>query len=315
MALLSLTLELDGLDPEWVEAACLEAGAVSLSFTDQRDDPILEPAPGEFRLWPATRLQALFDAATADRGALAATLAGALGVEPARLHFAAVEERAWERAWLEDFHPMRFGERLWICPSHAHVSEPGAVVVRLDPGLAFGTGTHPSTRLCLEWLDAHPIAGARAIDFGCGSGVLAVAAAKLGAAQVDAHDIDPQALLATGENAAANGVGPRVAVHAAAETLPSDADLLLANILSSPLVELAPRLAGRLAPGGSLVLAGLLDEQAEEVIAAYAPWLRLEAWRRLEGWTCLAGQRAGDGRPTPASGSECRGSSVANRRP
>ncbi|MCC6171109.1 MAG: 50S ribosomal protein L11 methyltransferase [Gammaproteobacteria bacterium] len=315
MALYSLTLDLDGLDPAAVEEACFEAGAVSLSFTDQRDDPILEPAPGEFRLWPATRLQALFDDATTDCDALAADLADSLGVDAARFARAAVAERAWERAWLEDFRPMRFGERLWICPSHASVADAGAVVVRLDPGLAFGTGTHPTTRLCLEWLDANLVPGTRAIDFGCGSGVLAVAAARLGAARVDAHDIDPQALLATRENAAVNAVAGCVRVHEAPATLPDGAGIVLANILSGPLVELAPRLAGLLAPDGALVLAGLLDEQADEVIDAYAPWLELAVWRRLDGWTCLAGHRvAPDDRPTAAAGSEWPGQGPASRR-
>jgi ribosomal protein L11 methyltransferase len=157
------------------------------------------------------------------------------------------------------------------------------------------------------------------IDFGCGSGVLAVAAAQLGATAVEAHDIDPQALLATRENAAVNGVGPRVTVVAAADELRPGVDLVLANILSGPLVQLAPRLAGLLAPEGSLVLAGLLDEQADEVRDAYAPWLRLEPWRRLDGWTCLAGRRApGTPAPTrgaPSTGSECPGSLPASRRP
>jgi len=302
MSLLSVSLDLDGLDPERVEDACFAAGAASLSFTDQRDDPILEPAPGEFRLWPATRLQAMFEQKGPDRAAFAialvGTLAAVLGIGTARVQVADVADKAWEREWLKDFHPMRFGERLWICPAHAEVDTPGATVVRLDPGLAFGTGTHPSTRLCLEWLDAQAQPAQRAIDFGCGSGILAVAAARLGADSVQAHDIDPQALLASGENAAANGVGERIVVVADAGALRGGADLVLANILSGPLVELAPRLAGLLAPGGALVLAGLLDEQAPEVIAAYAPWLRLEPWRRLDGWTCLAGRGA------PPTGSE-----------
>jgi ribosomal protein L11 methyltransferase len=323
MSLLSVTLDLDGLDPEAAEDACFAAGAVSLSFTDQRDDPILEPAPGEFRLWPATRLQALFEPEGDDRGAyaaaLAAAIAGALGIPRARVAVADVADKAWEREWLKDFHPMRFGERLWICPSHAEVDAPGAVVVRLDPGLAFGTGTHPTTRLCLEWLDAGLRPGSRAIDFGCGSGVLAVAAAKLGAAAVEAHDIDPQALLATRENAAANGAGAEVTVVAAAEDLQPAADLVLANILSGPLVQLAPRLTGLLGQDGSLVLAGLLDEQAREVVDAYAPWLRLEPWRRLDGWTCLAGRREpGDlppARGAPSTGPEWPGSPPASRRP
>ena len=304
----SVTLDLDGLDPERVEDACFAASALSLSFTDQRDDPILEPAPGEFRLWPATRLQAIFDADAAPPAEVAAGIAAALGVEAARLAIAPVAERAWEREWLKDFHPMRFGARLWICPSHASVDDPGAVVVKLDPGLAFGTGTHPTTRLCLEWLDAELAPGARAIDFGCGSGVLAVAAARLGAARVDSHDIDPQALLATRENAAANGVESRVPVHASADSLPAGADVVLANILSGPLAELAPRLAALVAPGGALVLAGLLDEQADEVAAAYSDLLPVRPWRRLDGWTCLAGRRpAADGRPAAASGSEWPG--------
>ncbi len=320
MPLLSLTLDLDGLDPDAAEAACFAAGAVSLSFTDQRDDPILEPAPGEFRLWPATRLQAMFetrgdDAAAsaaqpaAESGeALAHSLAGALKIPRSRIAVAAVADKAWEREWLKDFHPMRFGARLWICPSHAQVDAPDAVVVRLDPGLAFGTGTHPTTRLCLEWLDAQLQPGARAIDFGCGSGVLAVAAARLGAARVQAHDLDAQALLATRENAATNGVAARITVVAAADALEPGADLVVANILSGPLVALASRLAGLLAPRGTLVLAGLLDDQASEVVAAYSPWLHLQAWRRLDGWTCLAGcledAKPSAGRERASTGSE-----------
>ncbi|MCP5471552.1 MAG: 50S ribosomal protein L11 methyltransferase [Sinobacteraceae bacterium] len=317
MALYSLTFELDGLDPDIAETACFEAGAVSLSFTDQRDDPILEPAPGEFRLWPATRLQAIFDDATTAGDALTARLAEALGIGAARFTRASIEERAWERAWLEDFRPMRFGTRLWICPSHASVTETDAVVVRLDPGLAFGTGTHPTTRLCLEWLDANLRPAAAVIDFGCGSGVLAVAAARLDAARVDAHDIDPQALLATQENAAANAVADRIQVHTAAATLPTGtARVVLANILSGPLIELAPQLTGLLAPDGALVLAGLLDEQADEVIGAYAPWLALTAWRTLDGWTCLAGRRvAQDGRCASTVGSEWPGRKPADNPP
>jgi ribosomal protein L11 methyltransferase len=319
MPLLSVTLDLDRLDPGKVEDACFAAGAVSLSFTDQRDDPILEPAPGEFRLWPATRLQAMFEADGIDPGVLQATLAAALALPAATIRLAEVADKAWEREWLKDFRAMRFGERLWICPSHAEVGAADAVVVRLDPGLAFGTGTHPTTRLCLEWLDAQLRPGTRAIDFGCGSGVLAVAAARLGAVQVQAHDIDAQALLATLENAAANSVSERVTIVPSADDLAPEADLILANILSGPLIDLAPRLTALLAPGGALVLAGLLDGQAAEVTAAYAPWLALQPWRRLDGWTCLTGRRdAGApqaGRGPAATGSEWPGSPTASRRP
>lgn len=301
MPQVALTLDLDGLDAETVEAACFAAGALAVTYTDQRDDAILEPAPGEVRLWPATRLQAIFEA-----DALPPTqllfLAADFGCEVGRLQLRAVEEKAWEREWLRDFEPMHFGERLWIQPSHKPVDEPGAVIVELDPGLAFGTGTHPTTRLCLEYLDARTPSQGIVVDYGCGSGVLAIAALKMGAAQALAFDIDPQALVATLDNAGRNRVADRLQIHASADELaeaaamlaPSQggggADLVLANILAGPLCELAPRLLALLNPGGALVLAGLLDEQADEVIAAYAPRLQLTRWRSLEGWTCLVGR-------------------------
>jgi ribosomal protein L11 methyltransferase len=212
-----------------------------------------------------------------------------------------VEERVWEREWLKDFKPMRFGRALWICPSHAQVDDPQATVVRLDPGLAFGTGTHPTTRLCLEYLDersaSHTGNRDRIVDFGCGSGVLAIAALKLQPlARAFVHDIDPQALVATADNARANDVDSRIEAFAEAADLVrhlaqrAGADLVLANILSGPLCELAPLLTDLLAPDGEIVLAGLLDEQADDVIAAYAPAMSLTRWRSLEGWTCLVGR-------------------------
>ena len=294
----AVSLDLDGLDADAVEEACFAAGAHSVVLTDRRDDAILEPKPGEIRLWPATRLQAIFAADCADAGAIA-QLAAAIGCTPERLTVEDVPERVWEREWLKDFVPMRFGQRLWICPSHAAVQDPGAVVVNLDPGLAFGTGTHPTTRLCLEYLDSRRATPGLVVDYGCGSGVLAIAALKLEpAALALAHDIDPQALTATHDNALANGVGDRLQGFLEASDLAArvaaygGTRLLLANILSGPLCELAPRLSALLAPGGELVLAGLLDEQADEVIAAYAPALALQRWRTLEGWTCLAGRKS-----------------------
>ncbi len=290
MPQLAVSVDLDGLDAEAVEDACFAAGALSISYTDQRDDPILEPAPGEFRLWPATRLQALFPAELA-APALLADLGTRLGLDASRFGVQSVADRPWEREWLRDFHPIRCGRRLWICPSHAEVTEPAAVIVRLDPGLAFGTGTHPTTRLCLEWLDAQPGPATRAVDYGCGSGILAIAALKLGARRAEAFDIDPQALIATRDNAEANQVGDRLGIHESASTITPGADLLLANILSGPLCELAPAFRSLLAQGGQLVLAGLLDEQADEVIRAYEPWISLRPWARREGWTCLSGRR------------------------
>lgn len=290
MPQLALTLTLDGLDAERVEESCFEFGALAVSYTDQRDDPILEPAPGEFRLWPHSRLQALFPFETSP-DELVTGLSHVLRVDPARLTVETLADRVWEREWLRDFHPMCFGQRLWVAPHHAHVHTQGAVVVKLDPGLAFGTGTHATTAMCLAWLDQHVSEGARAIDYGCGSGVLAVAAVKLGAREAHAFDIDPQALTASRDNAAANDVGAHVHVVERDGDLPEGADLLMANILCGPLCELAPRFAALTRPGGRIVLAGLLSSQSEEVIQAHAPWFDLTPFACREGWTALSGTR------------------------
>src|SRR5688572_28296446 len=287
---LELRVELQGVDPEAAEEAVFAAGAVSVTLTDAVDDAILEPAPGEVRLWPRTVLQALFPAEAAGPAAIVA-LAAALDVPSARIRAGHVADRAWEREWLKDFHAMRFGRRLWIVPHHEQASaDPAAVVVRLDPGLAFGTGTHPSTALCLTWLDARLQAGSTLIDYGCGSGILAVAAARLGAGAVDAFDIDPQALLATRDNAAANDVAARVRIHDEAATLPKEVDVVVANILAGTLIDLAPRLCAMLAPGGQLILAGILKQQVHEVRAGFAAWLDLTVFAEREGWSALCGQ-------------------------
>lgn len=296
MGQLSISLDLDDRDPEAVEEACFAAGATSVVLTDRRDDAILEPKPGEIRLWPATRLEAIFPSDLASAESLV-QLAATIGCRLEELTVTHVPEKAWEREWLKDFVPMRFGERLWICPSHAEVTAHDAVILKLDPGLAFGTGTHPTTRLCLEFIDHAPRRGGLIIDYGCGSGVLALAALACDpAAQALVHDIDPQALIATRDNAAANGLDRRIEYFAEAEQLRKrvgarGADLVLANILSGPLCELAPQLVDCLAPGGTLVLAGLLTGQADEVIAAYAADVPLSRWRTLDDWVCLTGQK------------------------
>jgi ribosomal protein L11 methyltransferase len=287
---LSLSVELKGMDPASAEAACFAAGALSVTLTDAVDDAILEPAPGEVRLWPQTVMQALFPAEAAGPAAIVA-LAGALDLPPNRIHVEHVADRVWEREWLKDFHAMRFGRRLWIVPNHEALPEdPDSVTVRLDPGLAFGTGTHPSTALCLTWLDARLASGNIVIDYGCGSGVLALAAAKLGARTVHAFDIDPQALLATRDNAAANGLAGRIHVHQHATTLPAQVDVVIANILAGTLVELAPRLCGHLAPGGQLILAGILKQQVHEVRAGFGSWLELTVFAEKDGWSALSGR-------------------------
>jgi ribosomal protein L11 methyltransferase len=287
---LALTLNLDGLDAERVEQACFEFGALAVSFTDQRDDPILEPAPGEFRLWPHSRLQALFPFDTSPEE-LVAGLSHVLRLEPARFTLETLADRVWEREWLRDFHPMCFGQRLWVAPHHSHVHTTGAVIVRLDPGLAFGTGTHATTAMCLAWLDEHAGDGQVAIDYGCGSGVLAVAATKLGAREAFAYDIDPQALTATRDNSVANDVDARVHVVERDVDLPQGADLLMANILCGPLCELAPRFATLTRAGGHIVLAGLLATQADEVTRAHAPWFDIAPFATRDGWTALTGVR------------------------
>jgi len=287
---LALTLNLDGLDAERVEEACFEFGALAVSYTDQRDDPILEPAPGEFRLWPHSRLQALFSFDCSPQE-IVAGLSHVLRVDPARIGIETLADRVWEREWLRDFHPMCFGRRLWVAPHHAHVHTEDAVIVRLDPGLAFGTGTHATTAMCLGWLDANARSDDLAIDYGCGSGVLAVAAVKLGARAAHAFDIDPQALTATHDNATANGVEAQVHVVDADAKLPTGADILLANILCGPLCELAPRFAALTRPGGKIVLAGLLGNQADEVTRAHAPWFDIAPFASRDGWTALAGTR------------------------
>ncbi len=290
MPQLAITLTLDGLDAERVEEACFEFGAVAVSYTDQRDDPILEPAPGEFRLWPHSRLQALYSFETSPEEVVDG-LAHVLRLEPSRIQVETLADRVWEREWLRDFHPMCFGRRLWVSPHHAHVHTEGAVIVKLDPGLAFGTGTHATTAMCLAWLDENAGDGQLAIDYGCGSGVLGVAAAKLGAREVHAFDIDPQALTATGDNAAANGVADRVHVVDADAALPAGADILMANILCGPLCELAPRFAKLTRAGGRIVLAGLLNTQADEVTRAHEPWFEVTPFASRDGWTALSGTR------------------------
>ncbi len=296
LAYLEQSFNLGELDPQFAEQVCFEHGALAVTFTDSRDDPVLEPKPGEFRLWPATRLVALF-AAGVDASALTHSLASGLGLAPEAIHAHTVADRVWEREWLKDFHAMRFGERLWICPHHERVPDPDAVVVNLDPGLAFGTGTHASTALCLTWLDAHLFrapaghSSIQVIDYGCGSGVLGLAAAKLGADAVHCFDIDPQALIATQGNALANAVAGRVHVHEHPDGLPRGADVLLANILSGPLCELAITFASLVRPGGQIVLAGLMDHEAADVTAAYAACFHVGRFGDRDGWTCLAGRR------------------------
>ena len=296
MPFIQLILPIGAADPAPYEDALLAAGASSITLEDEGDDPVLEPLPGTTPLWPRVRLKALFDDDfDAEQVLLALRAELAQPLNDAR--FETLADRAWEREWLKDFKPMRFGQRLWICPGGQLPADPApdAVLIELDPGLAFGTGTHPTTALCLEWLDRAPVAGKQVIDYGCGSGILAIAAAKLGAASVLGVDIDPQALLATHDNAERNGVTPLIVAKLVADAHGVPVDILLANILAGPLQSLAPYFASRVSIGGHLVLSGILLNQAEAVASRYAPWFDIAPVVVRDDWARLDGVR----RPTP----------------
>ena len=293
MPFLQLTVDIGPRNPQALEDALFAAGAVSVTLLDAADDPVLEPAPGQTPLWPTIAVRALF-ADDANPDELAQVVREACGPGIAEPTFERIADKAWEREWLKDFRPMRFGRRLWVCPGGLPADDPDAVRIELDPGLAFGTGTHATTAMCLEWLDAQPPArlhGTHVIDYGCGSGILAVAALKLGAARVTATDIDPQALLATSQNAARNGVADRIEVTADPQAGGRPAGLLLANILAGPLVTLAPTLARLVQPQGMIALSGLLVEQAGTVAEAYRPWFDIGLTGTRDGWGLLGGSR------------------------
>ncbi|RMD80565.1 MAG: 50S ribosomal protein L11 methyltransferase [Gammaproteobacteria bacterium] len=294
---MELHLQAEAAAAPEVAAALEAAGALAVTLQEASgggegpsSQPVLEPGPGETPLWPLVRVSGLFPG-DEDPSPVLEALRRALGHLPPH-RWGRLPERDWVRAWMDRFGPLRCGRRLWVCPSWAAPPPEAEVVVRLDPGLAFGTGTHPSTALCLSWLDAHPPAGLEVVDYGCGSGILALAAARLGARSVLAVDHDPQALQATAANAAANAVAGRIRTLAPEALSPrARADLVLANILAGPLQALAPRLAGLLRPGGRLVLSGILEAQALAVAEAYAPWCAMEPPRLREGWALLAGRR------------------------
>ncbi len=268
----------------------MDRGAVSVSFEDAGDQPLFEPKPGETPLWRKTRVVALLDE-NVDEAALRSAAAAEFVGRVADWESLGVEDRAWERVWLEHFRPTRFGRRLWICPTGFEPPEPEAVNVRLDPGLAFGTGTHPTTALCLEWLDGLDWAGKTVVDYGCGSGILAVAALKLGAAAAYGVDIDPQALAASAENARKNGVESGLTLGYPKDLPRFEADILVANILAGPLAELVDDIVARLRPGGRLALSGILVTQVEPVRRAYEPRIEFGSTALREDWALLTGRR------------------------
>ncbi|MEW6647957.1 MAG: 50S ribosomal protein L11 methyltransferase [Pseudomonadota bacterium] len=290
MPWLQLIFETDADHAPALAALLDEAGAVAVTMEDDADQPLYEPPPGATPLWQATRVVALFEAEH-DITASLADIGAAWPGELPHWRLEQLEDRDWTREWMDTYKPMRFGARLWIVPSWTEAPDPAGTNILLDPGLAFGTGTHPTTRLCLEWLDAHPTAKQQVIDYGCGSGILAIAAALLGAEEVWAIDNDPQALIATRDNAERNAVTTHIRT-ALPDGLPScQSDVLIANILAGPLMELAPHFATLVHPGAAIVLSGILPEQAEEVLAAYRPWFDMAAPAEHDGWIRLEGQR------------------------
>lgn len=287
-------MDLDRLSPDRVEEILLRRGASSITLTDAGDRPVLEPAPGETPLWADTRITALFSA-DQNLSGLADELRTELGLGTLPTHrIETLEDRAWEREWLKDFGPMQFGRRLWVCPGESSAPD-DAVVVRLDPGLAFGTGTHPTTALCLEWLDGMPLTGKTLLDYGCGSGLLAIAALKLGCRSATAMDIDPQALTASLHNAERNRVSARLEVLGSDAAVTGRYDVLVANILAGPLLTLAESVITRLSSGGDLALSGILSGQVDNIHAAYDPWIAFdEPAFRSQGkqtWARLCGKR------------------------
>jgi len=288
---LELHLRLKSSEQPEVESVLEAQNALAITLLDAEDVPIFEPGVGEMPLWPDLCLTALFDADT-DQIELLAALDGQIPENVLRsAKFAILDDKDWTRAWMESFAPMQFGRRLWIVPTTHTPPEPDAINIRLDPGLAFGSGTHPTTALCLQWLDGLDLAGKRVVDFGCGSGILAVAALKLGAASAVAIDNDPQALLATRENAVRNGVADRLLVQSDKAAHPSACDVLLANILLPPLISLAPLLQVLVLPGGVAAFSGMLAGQEVEFIQAYRDSFQALTVIQQGDWIRIAGSK------------------------
>ena len=299
---------------EALSDALMEAGALSVSVEDADEGTDAErPLFGEPGMipteaaWDHSRVVALTDV-DADQNAIVAEAAAAIGLPQApSFTVRDVSDQDWVRLTQSQFAPIHIGKNIWVVPSWHEAPDPDALILELDPGLAFGTGSHPTTRLCMEWLEAHPAPGSTVLDYGCGSGILAMVAKKMGAGDVAGVDIDPQAIESARDNAARNSceITYYLPNDFAASALPQHAtgrfDIVVANILSSPLKLMAPMLAGRVAPGGALILSGVLARQAEEVAEAYAPFIKLGVWAEQDGWVALHG-RLGSATVPPARG-------------
>ncbi len=289
MAWEQILINVKASETEIIEDFLLENGALSVTFVDAKDTPMYEPKPGEIKLWPDTQVIGLFEQGQNPTEIVKLLTSTFPQLDSPKIQV--LEDKNWEREWMDNFHPMKFGEKLWICPSWSDIPEPNAVNLLLDPGLAFGTGTHPTTSLCLKWLDSFNLEGKTVVDFGCGSGVLAIAALLLGAKRVIGIDIDPQAIQASHENAKRNSVEDKLELFLPEHQPKLDADLVIANILAGPLQELNQIITDYCKLGGNLVMSGILEEQSQNVIDCYknkfsfsevvseGEWVRLNAVR------------------------------------
>lgn len=292
MPWIQLKLNATSANAEDIGELLMSNDALSATFTDAQDTPVFEPLPGETRLWGDTDITGLYEA-DADMASIIEVLKKSpLLANDFAYKIEQLEDKDWEREWMDNFHPMQFGKRLWICPSWKPVPDENAVNVMLDPGLAFGTGTHPTTALCLAWLDGQDLQDKVIIDFGCGSGILAIAALKLGAKRVIGIDIDPQAITASRDNAQRNNVSDQLELY-----LPADmpegllADVLVANILAGPLRELSTSIEALIKPSGSLALSGILEQQAAELLETYGQWFEMDKAEIKEEWARLSGKK------------------------
>jgi len=290
MPWLQIKINSNEQNAEYFSDQLLKHGAAAITMQDAADQEIFEPAIGTTPLWASTQITGLFDA-TIDVDLIINSLQAIVSADKnieAHFRVEQLEDKDWVRAWMDDFVPIQFADKLWLCPSWTSPPDNNATNIMLDPGLAFGTGTHPTTAMCMKWLGANEIPH-RVIDYGCGSGILAITAACLGADTVSAIDNDPQALLATEQNALKNNIASIIRTFYPKQVPTIKVDLLIANILAQPLIELAPKLIDLLNQNGQLLLSGILENQANILIEAYKPYLQLKIVDQQQEWVCLAG--------------------------
>ena len=284
----------DNIEP--LEQLLLDHGGLSISYLDAEEQPVFQKAPGSTPLWDHVDLVCLFEKETNLDGLLFLLQQHPAVEDKTTLNLEVLEDQAWERSWMTDFKAMQLGERLWVCPSWQEPPEPNAINIMLDPGLAFGSGSHATTSMCLQWLEQNTRNDSVVIDYGCGSGILAIAAALLGASRVIAVDNDPQAITATIENAKRNHIPEGIIETYLPEQLPDDrtslqADILVANILAEPLMQLAEDFSHFVKPTGCIALSGLLAEQVEELLSHYSAWFKMEQAVLSEEWARISGRR------------------------